>query len=237
MPIRTLFGACIIEVMMNASEKPDQPISFGYKCSWLAIKSEHPLDVVAALALRHVRLANWKSGIEAAYAGEVFISPPLDGWILAVSRNFPWPGGAQFGDPCTPFLRPLAHLFPEVQFLATHRVVETHAWARLVNGTILRQYAYSGESGEILWNVGTPTDEEVALLLKQEDRLRAFWGPEDVDAIVTGDEPFLMPSESDVMRMAAVWSIDPSQLRDRNLGLSVGHVGAFDQNRLLAWTG
>ncbi len=223
--------------MMNDHIYPDQPISFGYKCSWLAIKADDPQDVIKALALRHVRRSNWKAGIDAAYAGEVFIAPPLDGWILAVSGTFPWPGGPRFGDPCTPFLRQLAHAFPEVQFFATHRIVETHAWARLVNGMIIRQYAYSGESGEILWDVGIPTAEEDLLLQKQEEWIRSFGEAEHVDDIVTDDSVYLMPSESDVMRIAAAWSIDPSQLSERNLGTSIGHVGAFEQKILREWTG
>ncbi len=222
---------------MNDRVYPDQPISFGYKCSWIAITAGDPQDVIAALELRQVRRSNWKAGIDAAYAGEVFIAPPLNGWVLAVSWSLPWPGGTRFGDPCTPFLRQLAHTFPEVQFFATHRIVETHAWARLVNGMIVRQYAYSGESGEILWNVGTPTAEEHALLQEQEEWIHSFGEPEHADDSLTDDEPYLMPSESDVMRMAALWSIDPSQLSKRDLGISLGHVGVFEQTRVAKWTG
>jgi hypothetical protein len=223
--------------MINDHIYPDQPISFGYKCSWLAIKADDPQDVIKVLGLRNVRRSNWKAGIDAAYAGEVFIAPPLDGWILALSWNFPWPGGVRLGDPCTPFLLQLAYTFSEVQFFATHRIVETHAWARLVDGMIVRQYAYSGESAEILWNVGTPTAEERVLLQEQEEWIQSFGEPEHDDDIVSDDQVHLMPSESDVMRIAAVWSIDPSQLSERGLGTSLGHVGALDQTQLAQWTG
>ena len=113
-------------------------------------------------------------------------------------------------------------------------MVETHAWARVVNGAIQRQYAYSGESGEILWDYGSPTGEEVELLRKQEESLQSLWEPDDDDADdvideVTSDTPFLMPRESDVMHMAALWSIDPSQLEERDLGKSLGYLGEFRQ--------
>ena len=220
--------------MLKHDAQPDRPVSFGYKCSWLAIKSEHPLDVIDALDLLHVRRASWKAGIEAAYAGAVFISPPIDSWILVVSGDLPWPGGERHGDPCTPLLVHLGQRFPEVQFFATHRVVETHAWARVVNGAIQRQYAYSGESGEILWDYGSPTWEEVELLRKQQESLQSVWEPDDDDEDdvideVRSDTPFLMPRESDVMHMAALWSVDPSQLEERDLGKSLGYLGEFRQ--------
>lgn len=109
---------------------PESPVSFGHKCGWLAIQADGPEQVVASLALTNVRPATWREGIEAGYQGEVFVTPRLGGWLLATSTAFPEARDARQTDICTSWLLRLGQQFHEVQFFATHRVVEYHAWAR-----------------------------------------------------------------------------------------------------------
>src|SRR5262249_57725703 len=44
----------------------------------------------------------------------------------------------------------------DVQYFASHRVIETHIWAKASGGRIERWFGWSGESGEILRWVGRP---------------------------------------------------------------------------------
>ncbi len=213
---------------MNHTVEADAPVPFGYKCSWLAIRSPDPQQVIVALDLVDTRPSSWQAGVEAAYHGNVFVTPVVRGWVLVVSMNLPWPERDDHPDACTDFLLSLGRHFPDVQFFATHRVVETHAWARVANGVIVRQYACSGEQGEVHWDYGVETAEETRLRLQQEDYFKSFDAEEQAEweaeesAITT-----FMPSESDVMHIASLWSIDPTALDTLDLEPSFGYVGVF----------
>ena len=67
----------------------------------------------------------------------------------------------------------------EVQYFGTHRIVELNAWARVVDGMLVRQYADVGESLQTLWAYGPETPEEQALGLTFTD-LRTITWPDKV---------------------------------------------------------
>jgi len=78
---------------------PDTPQGFGYKVMWFSVKTSDPAAVIDALQFGEAIPANWASGMAAMYerdaaeAGEawVFVTPPLNGWVLAVSPSWPYP--------------------------------------------------------------------------------------------------------------------------------------------------
>lgn len=77
---------------------PDTPKSFGYRMSWLAIKSTDTHAVAAALALTGLEAANWNTGIGAIYDRDlsdsyVFVSPPVKGWTFIAGVPLPHPVG------------------------------------------------------------------------------------------------------------------------------------------------
>jgi hypothetical protein len=105
-------------------------------------------------------------------------------------------GSAEF-DPVEQISKRVAELsakFGEAHGYATHRVVEYHHWIMAKDGQVVRAFAYLGESGEILSNVGTVTDSERRLPFA--DQPTDEW----------------MPDEDDVMTVASGWSFDPSKL-------------------------
>jgi hypothetical protein len=171
--------------LQSSSIPPDWPIPFGYKCAWYAIRSDDPKAVAGELNLRGQKASSWQKGIEQAYDGSIFVSPSVQGWVFAVGRSL-FPGNSISNAISSP-LQKLSRTFGTACFFATHRVVETHIWAKAVNGRIVRAYGYSGESDEILWQEGEPTEEEAALV-----------------------EPF--PDEETVMDMARRWSLSPTDL-------------------------
>lgn len=179
------------------SQEPDGPEPFGYKTGWLAIRCQDPRRVLETLGGTDVRPANWKTGLAAAEGpgGQVFVSPSLDGWVLAV-------GLLELGEDRA-LLERLAAEFEEVQFFATHRVTEHHAWLRYQKGALVRDYCYSGDQGAVERDAGALTPEEQALGFGRF--------PRKGDA---GGESF--PCEEDVLDIAAAWGADPRFARKKD---------------------
>jgi hypothetical protein len=187
--------------------EPDSPVPFGYKCAWLAIKTEDSQAVAQALGLQNGRKCGWREGIAAAYNGEVFVTPPVKGWVLAVSFALPEISEKTRPDQLSPLVKTLGKNFVEVQYFGTHRVVEYHGWLRATKGEIVRRYAYLGERGETLCDEGERTEEETKL------------------GLIYNESKF--PDEQHVMKLAGAWSIDPTSLDELKLEKSVGYLGSF----------
>lgn len=172
------------------SDQPDTPQPFGYKTAWLAVKCDEAERVMDALSFFNQRTpANWASGLAAAEAGAgTFVTPCLDGWVLAIN----------FYESARGLIEGLAGAFPEAQYFCTHRVTEYHTWVKYVDGKTVRDYCYSGEQGEVLWDEGELTVEEIALGFDRFPRKDRDW-TDDVH----------LPDEEDVLDVAAAWGVDP----------------------------
>lgn len=183
---------------------PKGPMSFGYKCAWYAVRTNDVDAVVDAMRLVDVVESDWAKGIEAAYANKVFVTPPLGDWILIA-------GVPLFHDesPVTieRLLAALSERFGEAQYFCTHRVVDANCWALARSGEVVRAFGFLGERGEITWQEGTPTQVELDL----GERKLEFPGP----------------SEDDVMKVAAAWSLDPTGLEGRFVEPGLGRLGAI----------
>jgi hypothetical protein len=187
-------------------------MAFGYKQAWLAVRDTSADAVRAALGLRDLGPVSWRVGIDLAYLNDdrLALTPPLPGagdtlWTLVVGR---WlfgeraggrPDGRADGRPGESIVDVAAlsaTLRSEVQLFASHRVVELHRWQRARDGALIRSFEYLGESGEVRDWRGDPdqTERAIGLPAVLED---------DTDVIV---------GESDVMRVAATWSVNPQTL-------------------------
>lgn len=192
----------------NGHPKPEKPEPFGFKCAWLAIKTQDTNEVVRALELKNIRVANWTDGMEAwdEFNGEVFISPPLGEWILVIGISLPDMGDSRHPDKLTPLILKLSNVFDEVQYFGTQRTSEYHAWAKARNGVLIRAYAYVGDCGQTVCDVGEKTIEEKKLGFNffdeksLEARKNGYWDREDLR----------YPREFDVLSIAKEWSIDTS---------------------------
>ncbi|MET8360972.1 hypothetical protein [Micromonospora sp. NPDC005171] len=182
----------------------DAAIGFGYKLQWLAVRDRSVDTVAAALNLGRPVPANWRDAVTAAHDdhGNWLLTPPLDQWTLAASRDVPAPDDDRFGA----WLATLSRLLGEVQYFGTHRVVEYHGWGRARDGVVERAFAYLGERGEVLFDVGQRTMEEHALgvgaACDEDD-------PWDDD-----DETSQWPDEETVLTLAGQWSVDPRKLEN-----------------------
>ncbi len=69
---------------------PDNPIGFGYKSRWIAVKSVNQMSVAKALELINVQKCNWESGLFKGPKNSVFLSPAIDGLTLISGYVLPY---------------------------------------------------------------------------------------------------------------------------------------------------
>ncbi|MFJ2081108.1 hypothetical protein ACIOBK_00860 [Micromonospora chokoriensis] len=91
-----------------------------------------------------------------------------------------------------------------MQYFGTHRVVDYHGWGRARGGVVERAFAYLGERGEVLFDVGERTIEEHALGVGAAYDEDDPWDDEE--------ETSPWPDEETVLTLAGHWSIDPRKL-------------------------
>jgi hypothetical protein len=180
----------------------------------------------------------------------VFVSPPVDGWVLAVSAWFPYPVAIDahhdIGEKFDVLFSRLMTRFGDVQFFGSYRGVGLVTWARALGGAPMRIFGCA--DGGVLANFGEQTSEEAQLgfanlsglsPLDAGDKIFAIAGEQgaekdrliasgisfrDAQARVRENGRDAIPDETDVTDLAALWSIDPTRLSDqdhpRGLGLA-----------------
>lgn len=183
------------ELLQIAEMLPDKPRPFGYKTSWICVKSDSSERVIDALGLKNAARSNWEFGL-AQTRDRVFVSPPLDGYVLAVGYD-------TFGimpsvNKELDALKAIAAKFDEVQCYASHRVSDFYAWAKFFKGELVRGYVWNGGDGMVSLNEGELTPEEENL---------------GFDSFIQGNEDdwenVEFPDEENVVEIAAAWGIDP----------------------------
>lgn len=173
------------------SEEPDTPIPFGMKQSWLVIKEKDQKVVIEKLHGTDIKVCNWKSAFtHMKDPHQIFITPCYNGYILVL--NYPAP--LENKD----ILQSLADEFEEVQFFASHRIVDLSCWVKYKNHKLIRSFYYVGEQGKIFWNEGS--------LTKEEQEIGLTTASFDFD---TYYENTVYPDEYVVNDIAAKWSVDP----------------------------
>ena len=179
---------------VNSNIEPDYPCRFGYKSAWYAIKNETPVSVIEKLALDIICESNWNFGFEyiSNHKNTAFLSPKLDDYVLVIGLS---------GD-AHKIVNEHAKLFDELQYFASHRVVDYYAWARFLKGNIVHAYGYCPEKEEIVfWDEGILTEEEIDLgfdaFLKK--------GEEEID----WEKDNSRPGEENVIKIAKAWGCNP----------------------------
>lgn len=170
---------------------------------WLAVQTDNPHAVRAALRLHNAARCSIEDGLHEARESRLFISPPVDGWVLVFGARLPDP--AEDVDACFHFLSAVSRKLGHVQFFSAHRALGHHAWARLEAGRVRRAYAWAGQT---LWNQGLPTAAEVSLGLRC-----AAYGEDGGDDFLPGESSAWNTER--VPQLAARWSLDPALLDER----------------------
>lgn len=178
---------------------------FGYKMAWLAIQALDPAAELRRLGANQLEPTDWRDGVHQAYRQRdvVVATPPLPGpdgriWVLAMG----WWLATRLDTIDVVGLS--AATGSEVQLFATHRVVETHRWERAASGAMIRSFEYQGETGTVNRWYGDPDPVELGFGVSTP-------GPGTTPAT----HRTVSVNEADVMRVAAVWSVDPTSLEGR----------------------
>jgi hypothetical protein len=180
--------------------------------SWLAVHSRRPAAVQSALGLHNARPCTWMEGL--ANDRELFIAPPVNGWILIVGSGLPDP--VEDVDACFRFLLDLSRKLGHVQFFHANTVSGHHAWVRAESGRIVRAYVWAGET---LWNQGIKTRAELELGLK------CFRYLETPESALFGQPEISSANVNKVPLLASRWSFDPASIELRELEQASGIAG------------
>lgn len=202
--------------------EPDRPVGFGYRMTWLAIRTRDVAAVIEALRLDTPQAANWRTGLGTVYdralgEGHVFVSPPVNGWTFVVGLPLPAPVSRRFVDKATPLLIELGRTFVEVQYFSSMPAIDYFAWGRMIDGRVVRAFAIGDEG--VIWNKGRPSKEEKAMGLKFFE----FRGVRGRKGEV-GGEMVLYPTEDHLMSLAAKWSMDPTGLDSQKAEAGLGFI-------------
>ena len=204
-----------------ASDTIDNPVGFGYKMIWIAVKTNQKNRLAEIIKLEQIQNANWESGINDAHDEGIFITPQIGEWTLITGN-----GLVKISDNpenLTEFenlINSLSAEFGEAQFFGTHRVVEYHCWMKSKAGKMERIYAYIGESMENIKVYGLPTEAEEGLnlfnSLSDEAKNEAYFEREDL----------IYANEELVMKIANAWSVNPTALAERtDIKAELGLIG------------
>ena len=144
--------------------------------------------------------------------------------------------------------------FDDVQFFGSHRVCDFVAWARAVKGKPIRMFSYLGSEGEVLANLGEQTEEEAKLKFANLSGLSPSDANDEMDRIAeenSAEEDKLVasglsrrealrkvrqngrggfPHETDVVDLAALWSLDPTVLDNQDHPLDLGLAARLPEN-------
>ncbi|MEW6158180.1 MAG: hypothetical protein AB1813_12150 [Verrucomicrobiota bacterium] len=197
-----------------------QPTIFDFPCRWLAIKSTNLSAVQSALGLHNPKPCSWCDGLSSLEDHKLFLSPPVQGWILAIGNGLPDPG--EDIDDCYRLIVKLSRELGQVQFFSTNRIVNYHGWVRAERGRIVRAYAWAGET---LWNQGTPTAAETDL------GMRCFDYGERAEILSINQVDSNLSNSEKVSALAARWSIDPTTLDETVFSSGQGIAGDWLHTR------
>jgi hypothetical protein len=165
--------------------------------------------------VQFARPANWRSGIAAARAEGLFVSPPVDGWVFVTGRDLLVPG-TEPAAWVAPLLRRLSRRHHCAQWFLCEPDAERFGWAIGFGGELVRGYAFSGDHGEAWWE-GDPTDAERATGCFVDD-------PRDQ----SDDAVKWWPDAAVVARIARAWSKDPGAFGGSTGPARVGLFARFD---------
>jgi hypothetical protein len=188
---------------------PTKSITFGRKIDWIAIKSENHEAIVIEFRKPGKKFfrTNLESGVYAAFALNIFVCPPIQGWILVLN---PLDGLSE--NNRYEYLKKLSEKFGEVQFFGSFRGVGYSSWMKFLNGKTIR--AYSVVDGEIFKNEGELTEMEKEFI---EKAIRTTTDDEELEWIKGEGKLLSISDEENVLKMAEYWSINPDKLDEMNI--------------------
>ena len=181
---------------------------------WLAIRSGNVAAIQETLGLSNPQRCTWKDGFAISGVERLFISPPVNGWILVVGPALPAP--EEDVDFCFHFISHISKRLGHVQFFSVNSALNHHCWVRAHTGRIERAYAWCGETQ---WNQGPVTPEESVIGMECHQYGISI---EDLDPKQITQ---LNNNTVNIPQLAARWSINPDALSPEIFTKSSGITG------------
>lgn len=208
------------------------PVIFGYKTAWLAIKSKDTQAICDLIQLVDCNAANWEKGVQTALEGSgqrfpVYIAPPLAGWTLVLVGLNLVADNAQSRQQIETLMCELSGAFGECQYFGSYRVVDYAAWFKAVDGEMVRGFSFA--DGEYHTNLGKTTKAELDiglgdisdLSIQELNSLAPF--PDDPNGVTR------WPNEDDPLLIAEKWSINPLKINLIENGTKdIGILGSME---------
>lgn len=185
---------------------------------WLAIRCTDLAQVQSVLALNNPTPCPLGEGFPQLAERQLFLSPPIRGWILVIGSSLPDP--ADDVDRLFRFLHYVGTELGTAQYFHTNRVLGHHAWVRIDDGQVTRAYAWAGET---LWDQGARTAEEELL------DLRTFAYGEALPSYPQSAQDIQSANAERLLDLAALWSIDPLAAHQYWPKAAVGITGDFSR--------
>lgn len=193
------------DIIPNSLNPPEQ---------WLAIRSGNVAAIQETLGLSNPQRCTWKDGFAISGVEKLFISPPVNGWILVVGPALPAP--EEDVDFCFHFISHISKRLGHVQFFSLNSALNHHCWVRAHTGRIERAYAWCGETQ---WNQGPVTPEESVIGMECHKYGISI---EDLDS---KQITRLSNNTANIPQLAARWSINPDALSPEIFAKSSGITG------------
>ena len=181
---------------------------------WLAIRSGNVAAIQETLGLSNPQRCTWQDGFAISGVEKLFISPPVNGWILVVGPALPAP--EEDVDFCFHFISHISKRLGHVQFFSINSALNHHCWVRAHTGRIERAYAWCGETQ---WNQGPVTPEESVIGMECHQYGISI---EDLDPKQITQ---LNNNTMNIPQLAARWSINPDALSPEIFTKSSGITG------------
>ena len=181
---------------------------------WLAIRSGNVAAIQETLGLSNPQRCTWQDGFAISGVEKLFISPPVNGWILVVGPALPAP--EEDVDFCFHFISHISKRLGHVQFFSINSALNHHCWVRAHTGRIERAYAWCGETQ---WNQGPVTPEESVIGMECHQYGISI---EDLDPKQITQ---LNNNTVNIPQLAARWSINPDALSPEIFTKSSGITG------------
>ncbi len=217
-----------VELNKSYSDKEmlvqDNPISFGYKCIWLTVKTSDKEKLFNTLGLKKMKFCNWQLGINQAYEeGRVYITPSIGEWTIAVGWGLAMFDAKDEKDEIENYkklINKVSAVFDEAQLYVSYRVSDYYLWAISKNGELKRMYGYIGGGGINLVIEGELSEIEKKYnfvnTFSEEAKNDSYFEREDID----------FPDEDIVMEIAGAWGINPGELEERtDIKKELGIIG------------
>ncbi|MEW5822528.1 MAG: hypothetical protein AB1782_20205 [Cyanobacteriota bacterium] len=191
-----------------------------YKLGWLAIRSHDIEEIIKSLKLNDPQESTLEDGVNAVYNDLeseapklcVYISPPIDGWIMIICPGI-------FGDKenataINDILLPeIASRFEELQSFSYDPENEYTHWILYKNSLLERAFAYCNKDRELISDIGNHT---LAEKVCEFEKIKTFeWIPDD--------ETIYMISHQ--------WSINPASI-DLGMISKKGYLAQYSEFEL-----